>query len=101
MTRGEAAVIITKAMGGEAAATADSAVSLHYKDAREIPTNLLQYVKFVTDEGIMNGIDDAFCASGTVTRSQIAVMLSRVIERCDYSFRKARINSVDEEVREP
>lgn len=97
MTRGEAAVIITKAMGGEAAATADSAVSLHYKDAREIPTNLLQYVKFVTDEGIMNGIDDAFCANGTVTRSQIAVMLSRVIDRCDYSFKKARINFVDEE----
>lgn len=97
MTRGEAAVIITKAMGGEATATSDSAVSLHYKDAREIPTNILQYVKFVTDEGIMNGIDDAFCASGTVTRSQIAVMLSRVIERCDYSFKKARINSIDEE----
>lgn len=97
MTRGEAAVIITKAMGGESTATSDSAVSLHYKDAREIPTNILQYVKFVTDEGIMNGIDDAFCASETVTRSQIAVMLSRVIEKCDYSFKKARINSIDEE----
>ncbi len=97
MTRGEAAVIITKAMGGEADATSDASVSLHYKDAREIPTNILQYVKFVTDEGIMNGIDDAFCADGTVTRSQIAVMLSRVTEKCDYSFKKARINSIDEE----
>ena len=97
MTRGEAAVIITKAMGGETAATADSAVSLHYKDAREIPTNIIQYVKFVTDEGIMNGIDDTFYADNTVTRSQIAVMLSRVIEKCDYSFKKARINSIDEE----
>lgn len=97
MTRGEAAVIITKAMGGEVSATSDSAVSLDYKDAREIPTNILQYVKFVTDNGIMNGIDDAFCASGTVTRSQIAVMLSRVIDKCDYSFKKARINSVDTE----
>lgn len=97
MTRGEAAVIITKAMGGEADATSDAAVSLHYKDAREIPANILQYVKFVTDEGIMNGIDDAFCADGTVTRSQIAVMLSRVTEKCDYSFKKARINSINEE----
>ncbi len=97
MTRGEAAVIITKAMGGEANATSDASVSLHYKDAREIPTNILQYVKFVTDEGIMNGIDDAFCADTTVTRSQIAVMLSRVTEKCDYSFKKARINSINEE----
>ncbi len=97
MTRGEAAVIITKAMGGEAKATDESGISLHYKDARDIPTNILQYVKFVTDEGIMNGIDDAFCADGTVTRSQIAVMLSRVAERCDYSFEKSRIVSIDEE----
>ncbi len=97
MTRGEAAVIITKAMGGEEKATAESAVSLHYTDAREIPTNILQYVKFVTDEGIMNGIDDAFCADGTVTRSQIAVMLSRVTEKCNYSFAKGRINKIDEE----
>lgn len=97
MTRGEAAVIITKAMGGESKATSESSVSLHYKDAREIPSNILQYVKFVTDEGIMNGIDDAFCADKTVTRSQIAVMLSRVIEKCDYIFKKARINSIDKE----
>lgn len=97
MTRGEAAVIITKAMGGVDKATSESAVSLHYKDAREIPTNILQYVKFVTDEGIMNGIDDAFCADGTVTRSQIAVMLNRVTDKCDYSFKKARINGVDTE----
>lgn len=97
MTRGEAAVIITKAMGGVDKATSESAVSLHYKDARDIPTNILQYVKFVTDEGIMNGIDDEFCADGTVTRSQIAVMLKRVTDKCDYSFKKARINSVDVE----
>lgn len=97
MTRGEAAVIITKAMGGETKATSNSAVSLHYKDARDIPTNILQYVKFVTDEGIMNGIDDAFCADGTVTRSQIAVMLNRVTDKCDYTFKKGRINSVDTE----
>lgn len=97
MTRGEAAVIITKAMGGETEATSETGVSLHYKDAKEIPTNILQYVKFVTDNGIMNGIDDAFCADATVTRSQIAVMLERVITKCDFSFKKARIDSVDVE----
>ena len=97
MSRGEAAVIITKAMLGESKATGEAAVSLHYTDAREIPSNLLQYVKFVTDEGIMNGIDDAFCASNTVTRSQIAVMLSRVLEKCNYTFEKGRVVSVDED----
>ncbi len=95
LTRGEAAVIITKAMGAEAKATSESAVSLHYKDASEIPSNILQYVKYVTDEGIMNGIDDAFCADNSVTRAQISVMLHRVWEKCDYSFAKGRIEAVD------
>lgn len=95
LTRGEAAVIITKAMGAEAKATAESSVELHYTDARDIPTNILQYVKFVTDEGIMNGIDDAFLADQSVTRAQIAVMLYRVWEKCDYDFDLGRVVSID------
>lgn len=95
LTRGEAAVIITKAMGAEAEATSESAVSLHYKDASDIPSNILQYVKYVTDEGIMNGIDDAFCAGNSVTRAQISVMLHRVWEKCDYSFANGRVESID------
>lgn len=95
MTRGEAAVIITKAMGGESDATANTAVSLHYKDASDIPSNILQYVKYVTDEGIMNGIDDAFCADQSVTRAQISVMLHRVWKKCDYNFKVGRVDSVD------
>ncbi len=97
MTRGEAAVIITKAMGGEKAATSESAIELHYKDARDIPTNLLQYVKFVTDEGIMNGIDDAFCYDQSVTRAQIAVMLKRVSDKCGYEFFEGRIDEIDKD----
>lgn len=97
LTRGEAAVIITKAMGAGSKATAETAVSLHYKDASEIPTNILQYVKFVTDEGIMNGIDDAFCADQSVTRAQITVMLHRVWEKCDYDFKMGRIVAIDTE----
>ncbi len=95
LTRGEAAVIITKAMGAESKATSESAVSLHYKDASDIPSNILQYVKFVTDEGIMNGIDDAFCADMSVTRAQISVMLHRVWEKCDYSFANGRVEMID------
>ena len=97
MTRGEAAVIITKAMGGEAKATSVSGVKLDYKDASEIPSNILQYVKYVTDEGIMQGVDYEFLADGTVTRSQIAVMLARVVEKCDYSFEKASFIKYDDE----
>ena len=98
LTRGEAAVIITKAMGGESKATSSSSVSLDYSDARTISANIRQYVAFVTEEGIMNGMDDgSFSPDGTVTRSQIAVMLARAVEACDYTFERVRVTEVDEE----
>jgi hypothetical protein len=95
MTRGEAAVIITKAMGGELTAQSNSGISLSYLDATQIPSNILQYVQYVTDNGIMNGIDDKFEANGTVTRAQMAVMLARVVEKCDYSFYTGSITALD------
>lgn len=95
MTRGEAAVIITKAMGGESVIKGYTSVSLDYKDARDIPSNILPYVKYVSDEGIMNGIEYEFLADGTVTRSQMAVMLARVVESCGYSFEQCRIETID------
>lgn len=96
MTRGEAAVIITKAMGGEKELASSSSIELDYTDADSIASNILPYVDYVTDQGIMTGMDDgSFSASGTVTRAQIAVMLSRVDERCDYSFDRVRISAID------
>ncbi|MGN0182459.1 MAG: S-layer homology domain-containing protein, partial [Candidatus Ornithomonoglobus sp.] len=95
MSRGEAAIIITKAMGGEAEAKAAS-ISLDYKDAASIPTNIKPYVQYVTDQGIMNGIDDEFQADGTLTRAQMAVILYRVVENCDYSFERGRFVDIDE-----
>ncbi len=96
MTRGEAAVIITKAMGGEKELSSSSAVSLDYTDSRSIPSNILPYVEYVTNEGIMNGMDDgSFSPNGTVTRAQIAVMLARTAELCDYTFDKVRVTEVD------
>ena len=42
LTRGEAAVIMTKAMGGEDEAKSIAQVPLTYRDSRTIPTNILQ-----------------------------------------------------------
>lgn len=95
MSRAEAAIIITKAMGGEAQAKAAS-ISLDYKDAASIPSNIKPYVQYVTDQGIMNGIDDEFRAGGTVTRAQMAVMLYRAVEKCDYSFIRGKFVDIDD-----
>ncbi|MBR0365394.1 MAG: S-layer homology domain-containing protein [Clostridia bacterium] len=96
LTRGEAAVIMTKAMGGEDEAKSIAQVQLTYRDSRTIPTNILQYVQYVTDHGIMNGSDGKFNPNDNITRAQMTVMLARAVEACDYSFEHAKIMSVDE-----
>ena len=49
MKRYEAAIIITKAMGGEEKALSELGVVLDYTDAREVPSNAIQYVSYATD----------------------------------------------------
>lgn len=97
LTRGEAAVIITKAMGGGQNLKPVSSITVDYTDKTSIPSNILPYVDYVTEQGIMNGIDDEFQHNGTVTRAQIAVMLYRVANNCDYSFVKGKLTALDKD----
>lgn len=99
MTREEAAVIITKAMGAESKAkTANSSAYLGYSDSDEISTAYAPYISYVSNEGLMQGMEDgSFKPKGTVTRAQIATILSRVVDKCQYKFTTARITDVDVE----
>ena len=97
LTRGEAAVIIAKAMGGSQNLKPVSSITVDYSDKALIPSNVLPYVDYVTEQGIMNGIDDSFQPNGTVTRAQIAVMLYRVVNNCDYSFVRGKLTDLDED----
>lgn len=101
MKRYEAAIIITKAMGGEKKAVADLGVALSYADAGAIPSNSVQYVQYATDKGIMKGMEDnMFSPDTSVLRSQMAVMLSRTVNETDYSFLQGRLTAVDTTVRQ-
>lgn len=101
MMRYEAAIIITKAMGGESEALSDLGVALSYSDASTIPANAVQYVQYATDNGIMRGMEDnMFSPETSVLRSQMAVMLSRAVTRTSYSFAQARITDVDTTTRQ-
>ncbi len=96
MKRYEAAIIITKAMSGEDAALAQLGVVLNYTDARDVPSNAIQYVSYATEQGIMEGMgDNTFSPNTAVKRSQIAVMLSRTVDKTNYSFKQQKISSVD------
>lgn len=96
MVRHEAAVIITKAMGGENEALENAGVELDYADAKDIPTNALGYVAYAGKKGIMNGMDDGtFSPNTSVSRAQMAVMLARVVSAIGYEYKNAKLISID------
>ena len=96
MPRYEAAIIITKAMGGQKSATSSQSVTLDFSDQKDIPSNALQYVKFVSDNGVMTGMEDGtFSPNTSVLRSQMAVMLSRMVNKMDYTIVTGKLSEVD------
>ncbi len=96
MKRYEAATVITKAMAAESEANAEILVDLSYKDAKDIPAEAVKFVYFVTETGIMNGMDgNIFSPNTNVKRSQIAVMLSRTVSEMGLSFFEGTIEEVD------
>ncbi len=97
MPRGEIAVILTKAMGGEEEAKGASYV-LSYNDVREINTSLRPYVGYVSEKNLMQGMETgAFSPSSSVLRSQIAAILSRVHSQRELSFAAGKTSLVDED----
>lgn len=95
MPRFEAAIIITKAMGGENTATSEEA-TISFNDVHKIPANALGYVAYVNDNGIMTGMEDNnFSPMTSVLRSQMAVMLERTCNKTDYSYETVRLLSID------
>lgn len=96
MKRYEAAIIITKALGGEKEAQGKTGIVLDYTDARQIPNSAVQYVYYASEAGIMNGMGDGtFSPYSSVLRSQMAVMLQRTVDATEYSFFKAKLSDID------
>lgn len=96
MPRYEAAIIITKAMGGEKEAKNELMVDLSYTDAKEIPSKATQYVYYVTEQGIMTGMEDgSFSPETSVLRSQVAVMLSKTVDTMAIGFTEGKILDMD------
>ena len=77
LQRYEAAVLLTKMVGGNIAAVGSSFV-LSFDDAALIPSSAKAYVKYVSDAGLMNGVGgNNFDPSGELTRAMIATMMNR------------------------
>lgn len=96
MPRHEAAVLITKAMLAEAAATSEVLIDMDYTDVTDIPKNARQYVYYVSQKAIMSGMGNGeFSPSTPVRRSEIAVMMSKTIDSVNYFFESTKLVNVD------
>lgn len=96
MQRYEAAIIITKAMGAEKEAVANVLADLSYVDAKDIPASAVQYVYYVTEQKLMQGMGEGkFSPTTDVLRSQMAVMLYNTVAAMSPSFEKAKLISID------
>lgn len=94
--RYEAAVLLTKLMGAEAQAQSNIAPVLDYTDFTSIPANARAYVEYVSSQGIMGDVgDNKFGPNDSVTRAQVAVILSRILSKLDYSVRVGTVRGVN------
>ena len=100
MPRYEAAIIITKALCAEKAATSEIMVDLSYADAKSIPDKASQYVYYVTKQKIMQGMgknkngEDVFSPDSSVLRSQIAVMLSKTVDLMNLTVENFKLTDI-------
>lgn len=94
LKRYEVATLLTKAL--DAGDSLASAANLEYKDADSIPASAKKYVKYVTDQGLMNGMDDnTFSPNTDVTRAQAAVVLKKLQNKTGYTFKSGTVAEMD------
>lgn len=94
LKRYEVATLLTKAL--DAGDSLASAANLEYKDADSIPASAKKYVKYVTDHGLMNGMDDnTFSPNTDVTRAQAAVVLKKLQNKTGYTFKSGTVAEMD------
>lgn len=94
LKRYEAAVFLTKLVGGEDKALSNSVIVLDFKDSSSIPSSAKAYVKYVADTGLMNGVDDNnFSPNGELTRAMISTVMYRAENYMDESTVEGTVES--------
>ena len=96
LKRHEAAVILTKLVGKETEAKANTMPVLSYADSASIPAAAKAYVEFCETSGLMKGMENnKFNPNFEVTRAQMAVMLYRAMEYLGISHSTGTITEVN------
>ena len=97
LKRYEAAILLTKLVGGEDAALAESVIVLDFADASSIPSSAKAYVKYISDIGLMNGMEEnRFNPSGELTRAMISTVMYRAEEYMRETLSTGTIDKVND-----
>ncbi len=99
--RHQAAILMAKMLGQNTEAKSFVPEEATYADDANIPVASKPYVYYVTEQGIMNGMDATeagepqFSPTTSLTRAQMAMLLSRMIEKTGKTVYKATIDTLD------
>ncbi len=99
--RHQAAILMAKMLGQNTEAKAYLPDGETYADSGLIPAASKPYVEYVTAEGIMNGMDaneagePQFSPTTSLTRAQMAMLLSRMIDRVNKTVYTATVDTMN------
>lgn len=97
LKRYEAAILLTKLVGGEDAALAESVIVLDFADASSIPSSAKAYVKYISDIGLMKGMEEnRFNPSGELTRAMISTVMYRAEEFMEETLTTGTVEEVND-----
>jgi len=96
LKRYEVAILLTKALVAEENLSSDSVSNMTYSDVADIPASAKKYVAYVSEIGLMQGLDgNVFDPNGTVTRAQAAVVLYKLQLMTNYKFVSGKVSTID------
>lgn len=95
LKRHEAAILLTKLMGGTKKAQAVAGYSVNYADLNDIPQASLPYVNYVNETGVMKGMENnMFMPYYEVSRAMMATMMYRAEKFLDYDVFEMKVTTV-------
>ena len=101
LLRYQAAILMSKLLGTNSEAAAFTVTTATYPDDSQIPATAKSYVEYVTKQGIMNGMASTdgsatvFSPNTSLTRAQMATLLSRMIAKINKTTYTGTITALD------
>lgn len=100
LKRYEVAVLLTKALDATDKLSNEAVEAMEYTDNSDIPAAAKKHVAYISEIGLMQGLEDgSFAPNDTVTRAQAALVLYKLQNMTAYTYASGIVSSVDQKTR--